>query len=298
MSLATLKKSSSLDKLLGAVQAENAPQEKKSYVDERLWKPQMDKTGNGYSVLRFLPAVEGEDLPWAKVWNHAFQGPTGQWYIENSLTTIGQNDPVSEMNSAYWNSGVESDKEIARKQKRKLQYFANILVIKDSANPQNEGKVMLYRFGKKIFDKCMEAMQPAFEDENPVNPFDFWEGADFKLKIRKVDGYWNYDKSEFDAPSPIFKNDDEIEAVWKKQYPLAEFSAESNFKSYDELKKRLDTVLAGTTTVGNVTTLMEDEPIVSTPTVDTKEEPAPTPTVTEDDEDDTMSYFEKLAEEG
>jgi len=298
MSLATLKKSSSLDKLLGAVQAENAPQEKKSYVDERLWKPQMDKTGNGYAVLRFLPAVEGEDLPWAKVWNHAFQGPTGQWYIENSLTTLGQNDPVSEMNSAYWNSGVESDKEIARKQKRKLQYFANILVIKDSANPQNEGKVMLYRFGKKIFDKCMEAMQPAFEDENPVNPFDFWEGADFKLKIRKVDGYWNYDKSEFDAPSPIFKNDDEIEAVWKKQYPLAEFSAESNFKSYDELKKRLDTVLAGTTTVGNVTTLMEDEPIVSTPTVDTKEEPAPTPTVTEDDEDDTMSYFEKLAEEG
>ena len=298
MSLATLKKSSSLDKLLGAVQAENAPQEKKSYVDERLWKPQMDKTGNGYAVLRFLPAVEGEDLPWAKVWNHAFQGPTGQWYIENSLTTIGQNDPVSEMNSAYWNSGVESDKEIARKQKRKLQYFANILVIKDSANPQNEGKVMLYRFGKKIFDKCMEAMQPAFEDENPVNPFDFWEGADFKLKIRKVDGYWNYDKSEFDAPSPIFKNDDEIESVWKKQYPLAEFSAESNFKSYDELKKRLDTVLAGTTTVGNVTTLMEDEPIVSTPTVDTKEEPAPTPTVTEDDEDDTMSYFEKLAEEG
>jgi hypothetical protein len=298
MSLATLKKSSSLDKLLGAVQAENAPQEKKSYVDERLWKPQMDKTGNGYAVIRFLPAVEGEDLPWAKVWNHAFQGPTGQWYIENSLTTIGQNDPVSEMNSAYWNSGVESDKEIARKQKRKLQYFANILVIKDSANPQNEGKVMLYRFGKKIFDKCMEAMQPAFEDENPVNPFDFWEGADFKLKIRKVDGYWNYDKSEFDAPSPIFKNDDEIEAVWKKQYPLAEFSAESNFKSYDELKKRLDTVLAGTTTVGNVTTRMEDEPIVSTPTVDTKEEPAPTPTVTEDDEDDTMSYFEKLAEEG
>ena len=298
MSLATLKKSSSLDKLLGAVQAENAPQEKKSYVDERLWKPQMDKTGNGYAVIRFLPAVEGEDLPWAKVWNHAFQGPTGQWYIENSLTTIGQNDPVSEMNSAYWNSGVESDKEIARKQKRKLQYFANILVIKDSANPANEGKVMLYRFGKKIFDKCMEAMQPAFEDENPVNPFDFWEGADFKLKIRKVDGYWNYDKSEFDAPSPIFKDDDEIEAVWKKQYPLAEFSAESNFKSYDELKKRLDTVLAGTTTVGNVTTLMEDEPIVSTPTVDTKEEPAPTPTVTEDDEDDTMSYFEKLAEEG
>ena len=297
MSLATLKKSSSLDKLLGAVQAENAPQEKKSYVDERLWKPQMDKTGNGYAVIRFLPAVEGEDLPWAKVWNHAFQGPTGQWYIENSLTTIGQNDPVSEMNSAYWNSGVESDKEIARKQKRKLQYFANILVIKDSANPANEGKVMLYRFGKKIFDKCMEAMQPAFEDESPINPFDFWEGADFKLKLRKVEGYWNYDKSEFDSPSAIFDNDDEIEAVWKKQYPLAEFSAESNFKSYDELKKRLDTVLAGTTTTGNAVDLMEDEPS-ATVTVDTKEEPAPTVEVSSGEETDTLSYFEKLAEKG
>ena len=297
MSLATLKKSSSLDKLLGAVQAENAPQEKKSYVDERLWKPQMDKTGNGYAVLRFLPAVEGEDLPWAKVWNHAFQGPTGQWYIENSLTTIGQNDPVSEMNSAYWNSGVESDKEIARKQKRKLQYFANILVVKDGANPANEGKVFLYRFGKKIFDKCMEAMQPAFEDETPLNPFDFWEGADFKLKLRKVEGYWNYDKSEFDKASPIFDNDDEIEALWKTQYSLAEFTSDSNFKSYDELKKRLDTVLAGTTSVGNVTSVMEDTP-TATVTVDTKEEPAPTVEVSSDEEEDTLSYFEKLADKG
>jgi hypothetical protein len=297
MSLSTLKKSNSLDKLLGAVQAENAPLEKKSYTDERLWKPVVDKSGNGYAVIRFLPAVEGEDLPWAKVWNHAFQGPTGQWYIENSLTTIGQNDPVSEMNSAYWNSGVESDKEIARKQKRKLQYFANILVIEDKANPQNEGKVMLYRFGKKIFDKCMEAMQPVFEDETPVNPFDFWEGAEFKLKIRKVDGYWNYDKSEFGSKSALFDNDDEIEAVWNKQYPLSEFSAESNFKSYDELKTRLGTVLAGTTTTGNAVDLMEDEPSL-TVTVDTKEEPAPTVTVSSDEEDDTMSYFEKLADKG
>ena len=298
MSLSTLKKSNSLDKLLNAVEAENKPQEKKSYVDERLWKPVLDKTGNGYAVIRFLPAVDGEDLPWAKVWNHAFQGPTGQWYIENSLTTLGNNDPVSEMNSAYWNSGIESDKEIARRQKRKLQYFSNIYVVSDPKNPENEGKVFLFRFGKKIFDKCMEAMQPAFEDETPVNPFDFWEGANFKLKIRKVDGYWNYDKSEFEAPSPLFDNDDAIEEVWKQQYALNEFTAPSNFKSYDELKTRLDMVLAGTTTVGNVTTLMEDEPIVSTATVDTKEEPAPTPTVTEDDEDDTMSYFEKLAEEG
>ena len=292
MSLSTLKKSNSLDKLLGAVEKENAPQEKKSYVDERLWKPVMDKTGNGYAVIRFLPAVKGEDMPWAKVWNHAFQGPTGQWYIENSLTTVGQNDPVSEMNSAYWNSGVESDKEIARRQKRKLQYFANIYVVSDPTNPQNEGKVMLYRFGKKIFDKCMEAMQPAFQDETPVNPFDFWEGANFKLKIRKVDGYWNYDKSEFEAPSALFDNDDDIEAVWKKEYALSEFTSETNFKSYDELKTRLDMVLAGTTKVGSAAEIMEDAPKAA-PVVDTA--PAPAPSVTQDDEDDTMDYFQKLA---
>ena len=291
MSLSTLKKSDSLDKLLGAVQAENQPQEKKSYVDERLWKPELDKTGNGYAVIRFLPAVKGEDLPWAKLWNHAFQGPTGQWYIENSLTTLNQKDPVSEMNSAYWNSGVESDKEIARRQKRKLQYFSNIYVVTDTKHPEKEGKVFLFRYGKKIFDKIMEAMQPAFEDESPVNPFDFWKGANFKLKIRKVDGYWNYDKSEFDAPSALFDDDDALEEVWKKQYALAEKTAPTNFKSYNELKIRLDMVLAGTTTVGNVA----DD--VTTPfdtaTVDTKEEPAPT--VTSDVEEDTMLYFEKLA---
>ena len=293
MSLATLKKSNTLDKLLVAVEVENKPQEKKSYVDERIWKPVMDKSGNGFAVIRFLPAPEGEDLPWAKVWNHAFQGPTGQWYIENSLTTLGQNDPVSEMNSAYWNSGVESDKEIARKQKRKLQYFSNILVVKDSANPENEGKVFLYRFGKKIFDKCMEAMQPAFEDETPLNPFDFWEGADFKLKLRTVDGYWNYDKSEFDSPSPLFDDDEKIEEVWKKQYSLAEFTAATNFKSYDELKTRLNMVLAGTTTVGTAAKVMESEP-VETVTVDTK--PVTNVEVSSDEEDDTLSYFEKLAE--
>ena len=284
MSLSTLKKSNSLDKLLGAVKEENAPQEKKSYVDERLWKPQLDKTGNGYAVIRFLPAIDGEDMPWAKVWNHAFQGPTGQWYIENSLTTIGQKDPVSEMNSAYWNSGVESDKEIARKQKRKLQYFSNIYVVSDPKHPENEGKVFLFRYGKKIFDKCMEAMQPAFEDETPGNPFDFWEGANFKLKIRKVDGFWNYDKSEFEAPSALFDDDEQLEEVWKKQYALTDFTASTNFKSYDELKTRLDMVLAGTTTVGKATTIMEDEPVAS-PVVDTK------------DDGDTLDYFQKLASE-
>ena len=296
MSLDALKKQNSLDKLLGAVESENKPQEKKSYVDERLWKPEVDKSGNGYAVLRFLPAPKGEELPWAKVWNHAFQGPTGQWYIENSLTTIGQNDPVSELNTAYWNSGVESDKEIARKQKRKLQYYANIYVVSDPKHPENEGKVFLYRFGKKIFDKCMEAMQPAFEDETPINPFDFWEGANFKLKIRKVDGYWNYDKSEFAAPSALLDDDDALEEVWGKQYSLEEFTAPTNFKSYDELKTRLDTVLAGTTTVGNVTSVMEDEPVETTVTVDTKESPAPTVDVKDDDED--IDYFQKLADEG
>jgi len=294
MSLAQMKKSNSLDQLLGAAVAENKTQEKKSYVDERLWKPELDKTGNGYAVIRFLPAVDGENMPWAKLWNHAFQGPTGQWYIENSLTTLGNNDPVSEMNSAYWNSGVESDKEIARRQKRKLQYYSNIYVVSDSRHPEHEGKVFLFRFGKKIFDKCMEAMQPAFEDETPVNPFDFWKGANFKLKIRKVDGYWNYDKSEFEAPSPLFDNDDDIEEVWNKQYALNEFTAPTNFKSYDELKTRLNMVLAGTTTVGNVTSLMEDEPVAA-PVVKTVEEPAPTVAV--DDEEDTFDYFQKLAED-
>ena len=301
MSLATLKKENSLDKLLGAVQSENAPQEKKSYVDDRIWKPVMDKTGNGFAIIRFLPAPKGEELPWAKLWNHAFQGPTGQWYIENSLTTIGQNDPVSEHNSALWNSGVESDKEIARKQKRKLQYYSNIYVVKDSANPENEGKVFLYRYGKKIFDKIMETMQPAFEDESPVNPFDFWQGANFKLKLRKVDGYWNYDKSEFEAPSAIFDDDDQLEELWGKEHSLTAFTDNTNFKSYDELKKRLDVVLSGVTTVGNVTEMTTSESFDDSPetlsVVDTPEEPAPTVSVSDEDDDDTMSYFEKLAEE-
>ena len=288
MSLEALKKSNSLDKLLNAVKEDSAPQEKKSYVDERLWKPELDKSGNGYAVIRFLPSVEGEDMPWAKVWNHAFQGPTGQWYIENSLTTVGQKDPVSEHNTKLWNTGLESDKETARKQKRKLQYFSNIYVVSDSKHPENEGKVFLYRYGKKIFDKLMAAMQPEFEDESPSNPFDFWEGANFKLKIRKVDGYWNYDKSEFETPSAL-GDDSVIEGIWKKQYALKEFTASTNFKSYEELKTRLDAVLSGTVSVGNVTDTMDDEPIAS-PNVDTKPVESK-----QEDEDDTMDYFNKLA---
>ena len=292
MSLDTLRRSNSLDKLLNAVKEDSAPQEKKSYVDERLWKPELDQSGNGYAVIRFLPSPEGEELPWAKVWNHAFQGPTGQWYIENSLTTISQKDPVSECNSKLWNSGVESDKELARKQKRKLQYFSNILVVSDPKHPENEGKVMLFRYGKKIFDKMMEAMQPAFEDETPINPFDFWEGADFKLKIRKVDGFWNYDKSEFSSKSAISDDESKIESIWKSQYSLAEYTAPTNFKSYDELSTRFHQVISGTTKVGNVSEEIEDEPIAK-PVVDTK--PVESPVTSKEEEDDTMDYFSKLA---
>ena len=293
MSLDTLRRSNSLDKLLNAVKEDSAPQEKKSYVDERLWKPELDQSGNGYAVIRFLPSPEGEELPWAKVWNHAFQGPTGQWYIENSLTTISQKDPVSEYNSKLWNSGVESDKELARKQKRKLQYFSNILVVSDPKHPENEGRVFLFRYGKKIFDKMMEAMQPAFEDETPINPFDFWEGADFKLKIRKVDGFWNYDKSEFSKPSPISDDESKIESIWKSQYSLAEkLDVNNNFKTYDELSARFHAVISGTTTVGNVSEEMDDEPI-ATPVVDTK--PVESPVTSKEEEDDTMDYFSKLA---
>ena len=296
MSLAAMKKQNSLDSLLGAAQKESAPLEKKSYVDERLWKPTMDKTGNGYAVIRFLPAPTGEDLPWVKLWNHAFQGPTGQWFIENSLTTLGNNDPVSEYNSKLWNSGIESDKEIARKQKRKLQYYSNIYVVSDASNPQNEGKVFLYRYGKKIFDKVMEAMQPPFPDTDPINPFDFWEGANFKLKLRKVDGYWNYDLSSFDTATPLLDGDDDaLEEMYSKQYSLADFTSPTNFKSYDELKTRMDAVLSGTV-VANMTvqTLMESEPTAPV-AVNTK--PASPPNVSVDDDDDAMSYFEKLTEE-
>jgi len=250
MSFSNLKKQSSLgnltQKLVQQVEKENGRQGGGS-SDDRLWKPEMDKSGNGYAVIRFLPAPEGEDLPWVKLFSHAFQGPGG-WYIENSLTTIGGKDPIGELNRELWNTGNESDKETVRKQKRKLSFYANIYVVKDPANPQNEGKVFLYKFGKKIFDKIMEAMQPEFEDETPINPFDFWQGANFKLKLKKVAGYWNYDSSEFDRPSPLLDDDEAMEAIWKKQYSLTAFTAPDQFKSYDELKKRLDYVLGNKST--------------------------------------------------
>ena len=291
MSFASLKKSSFQDLLAKADNLNKS--EAKSGPDERLWKPEVDKAGNGYAVIRFLPAPNGEDLPWAQVWTHAFQGPGG-WYIENSLTTLGKKDPVSDLNRELWNSGGEGSPQRAqaRNQKRKLNYYSNIYVVKDSANPSNEGKVFLYRYGKKIFDKVMESMQPAFEDETPVNPFDLWKGADFKLKITKVAGFWNYDKSEFDAPSVLGDLDDkELEGIWKQEHSLAAFTADDQFKSYDELKERLERTLKGNYSTANVEEEQFEEEATPEPVLSRSAAPS------SDGEDDTLSYFAKLAQE-
>ena len=243
MSFASLKKQSNLGSLTAKLVKEVEKVNNSSGGgDERLWKPELDKSGNGFAVIRFLPAPDKEEIPWAKLYTHAFQGPGG-WYIENSLTTVGGKDPVSDYNRELWNSGNESDKDVVRKQKRKLSYYSNIYVVKDPTNPQNEGKVFLFKYGKKIFDKVMEAMQPEFEDESPINPFDFWQGANFKLKIVKKDGFWNYDKSEFDSLAPLLDDDDALEAIWKKEYSLAAVTAADQFKSYEDLERRLKYVL-------------------------------------------------------
>ena len=296
-SIAALKRSrSNLDALTKELSGVSSNNNQKSYVDDRFWKPELDKTGNGYAVLRFLPAVKDEDLPWVKMWSHAFQGPGG-WYIENSLTTMNQKDPVSEENSRLWNSGIEADKDIARKRKRKLSYFANVLIVADPKHPENEGQVKLFKFGKKIFDKITDKMQPQFEDEKPVNPFDFWEGADFKLKIRKVDGFWNYDKSEFDSTKEIADNDEAIEGIWSKQYPLKPFLEAANFKSYDELKSKLDKVLTGSRNTGTVEDMVTPPSISETKPETIVEAVAVSSSNDSVDDDETLSYFSKLAEE-
>ena len=296
-SIAALKRSrSNLDALTKELSGVSSNNNQKSYVDDRFWKPELDKTGNGYAVLRFLPAVKDEDLPWVKMWSHAFQGPGG-WFIENSLTTMNQKDPVSEENSRLWNSGIEADKDIARKRKRKLSYFANVLIVADPKHPENEGQVKLFKFGKKIFDKITDKMQPQFEDEKPVNPFDFWEGADFKLKIRKVDGFWNYDKSEFDSTKEIADNDEAIEGIWSKQYPLKPFLEAANFKSYDELKSKLDKVLTGSRNTGTVEDMVTPPSISETKPETVVEAVAASSSNDSVDDDETLSYFSKLAEE-
>ena len=302
MSFASLKKAAStgnsLSKLTQEIEKLNQPQT--TGADERLWKPELDKSGNGYAVIRFLPAPDGEDMPWAKIWSHSFKGPGGQWYIENSLTTIGKDDPVGELNRELWNSGRESDKATARTQKRKLSYYSNIYVVSDPAHPENEGKVFLYRYGKKIFDKLVEAMQPAFADETPLDPFNLWKGADFKVKIRKVDGYWNYDKSEFAAPATLGKLDDtELEEIWKQSYSLAEFEAPKNFKSYEQLQARLNLVLGKSSrTPAPVVDESEEEVVPANwgkEVTDFKAKAVAAAPAS--GEEDTLSYFASLAEE-
>lgn len=308
MSFENLKKQSKLGSLTQKLVKEvEKMSSTSSGSDERLWKPTLDKTNNGFAVIRFLPAPDGEELPWAKMYSHAFQGPGG-WYIENSLTTIGGKDPLGEHNRDLWNTGTESNKETVRKQKRKLNYYSNIYVVKDPTNPQNEGKVFLFKYGKKIFDKIMEAMQPEFEDESPINPFDLWQGANFKLKIVKKDGYWNYDKSEFGPSEPLLSDDDAMEALWKKEYSLAAVTAPDQFKSYEELEKRLKMVLGQKPTNRRMDEEVEDEDNDRgsyTPDFKSSHRESQSDEIKEtfnsldsssEDEDDALSYFSRLAE--
>jgi hypothetical protein len=313
MSFENLKKQSKLgsltEKLVKEVEKMNTSG---GGPDDRFWKPEMDKTGVGSAIIRFLPAPEGEDLPWVKMYSHAFQGPGG-WYIENSLTTTGGKDPVSEYNRELWNSGTEKDKETVRKQKRKLSYYSNIYVVKDPAHPENEGKVFLFKFGKKIFDKILNAMQPEFEDEEPINPFDFWSGANFRLKIRKVEGYWNYDKSEFDRSSALLDDDDALEALWKKEYSLSAIVAPDQFKSYEDLEKRLKYVLgqkpAPRPRLDEEVDEEDNDRGSYTPDFSSRSQKSELPedlsaqlnnlssSKSDEDEDDALSYFQRLAED-
>ncbi len=302
MSFQDLKnKAGAIDSNLQA--AASSTTEKKSYGDDRQWKPTVDKAGNGYAVIRFLPAVEGDDLPWAKYWDHFFQGPTGQWYVEKSLTTLGKDDPVSEMNSKLWNTGIESDKDIARKRKRRLHYVSNICVVSDPENPENNGKVFLYTYGAKIFEKIMNSMQPQYEDETAVNPFDLWKGANFKMKIAQVAGFRNYDRSEFGGAEALNADDAVLEDIYNKQYSLKEFTDPSTYKTYSELNLKLTRVLGedgGTSQEKSaMAESVDDSPFNDSPNdVQDPVAVAADPVARADsDNDDTMSYFAKLAAE-
>jgi len=274
----------------------NPSSESKSFDDDRIWKLERDKAGNGSAIIRFLPQVEGDDLPWARIFNHGFQGPTGRWYIENSLSTIGEKDPLGDLNSKLWNSGSEADKETARKQKRRLSYTCNILVISDPKHPENEGQVKLFKFGKKIFDMIMDKAKPTFEDETPVNVFDLWGGANFRLRIRQVDGWPSYDKSEFDSPSELFNGDeDKLVALVNKQYPLREFLDKKNFKTFEELSRKLADVLnldaAPVTTASAIS-----ERVATIEPAQPKSTPAPQPkAAVSDEDDDILKYFASIA---
>jgi len=298
--------STSLDKLRAAMESASPTEgAKKSYSDDNFWKPELDKSGNGYAVVRFLPTPEGEEMPWVSYFDHGFQGPGG-WYIEKSLTTLGKQDPVSEYNSQLWNTGIEANREIARKQKRRLHYVSNIYVVSDPKNPDNEGKVFSYRYGKKIFEMLKEAISPAFEDEAPINPFDLrGEGANFKIKIRKVDGYWNYDKSEFDTPTPLFDSEEKLNNIYSSLSSLNDLIAPEQFKSYDELKEKLDRVLGLSGGVSNSTAESVAEDLDEVPWSGVNEATADEPVISSAEtsetvsttEDDAMDYFKKLATE-
>lgn len=308
MSFSNLKKSSksSLDKINQQVSKLAAPEGEGRKQDTRFWQPEVDKSGNGYAVIRFLPSPDGEDVPFVRIFDHGFQGPGGQWYIEKSLTTIGKADPVSEYNSQLWATKLQANQDQVRKQKRKLNFISNIYVVSDKAHPENEGKVFLFKYGKKIFDKLNAAMNPEFEDEEPINPFDFWAGANFKLKIRNVEGYRNYDKSEFEAPAPLLDDDEELEKIWKQQHSLQAFLADEHFKSYDELKQKLYRVLGldgGTPKQvrnASLTDLSEDEEEFETAPKPKETKPAAKKQAAapwDGDEDDDLKQFKALLDD-
>jgi hypothetical protein len=302
MDFATLKRSRSndLSKLSEQLKKLNPNEKTGGSSDDRFWYPDVDKTGNGYAVVRFLPASKNEDVPFVRVFTHGFKGPSGQWYIENSLTTLGKDDPVSEYNTQLWNSTTD-DKSPARKQardqKRKLTYISNVYVVKDPAKPENEGKVFLFRYGKKIFDKLNEAMNPQFADEKPLNPFDLWEGANFKIKIRQVEGYRNYDKSEFDERGPLLSDESELERVYNQEYALQEFLDPKNFKDYDVLKKKLNTVLGLNRTVNedDIPAARAEAPVLKTKPAKMDDDDAPWKSNATEEDDEDLSYFKKLA---
>jgi hypothetical protein len=295
MSFQNLKKQSKLgsltSKLVKEVEKLNTTS---SGSDERIYKPEVDKAGNGFAVIRFLPAPEGEELPWAKVYTHAFQG-TGGWLIDNCLTTLNQNCPVCEANRELWNTGSKANQDIVRQRKRKLSYYSNIYVVQDKAHPENEGRVFLFKYGKKIFDKISAAMKPEFDDETPIDPFDFWNGANFKVKITKKDGYWNYDKSEFESISTLGNFDDDVlEEIWKKAYSLEEYVNPETFKSYEQLNTRLKSIMGQKQ--AKVDESFENEDEFSAPTKDV-DLPTFSKSSGDEEEDDTLSYFARLAEE-
>jgi hypothetical protein len=275
--------------------------------DDKYWSCQTDKAGNGHAIIRFLPAPPNEDMPFVRIWNHGFKGPTGNWYIENCLSTIGEydDDPVNQLNSKLWNSGVEDDKAQVREQKRRLSYHSNIYVVKDPANPENEGKVFLFRYGKKIFDKLSDKMNPQFDDENPIDPFNLWEGANFRLRIRKVEGFSNYDKSDFEEAGPLLDDDEELEKIWKQEHSLSDLIAPNKFKSFDDLQKRLNKVLGINQESSVSSSSQPREQEIDTPAekeISTRSEQQAKSTKQtvvddDDDDDDSLAFLRKIAEE-